>query len=822
MTTPEQALIAQAGPHVLSEMTKSVMAAEITKGCSSQIFQDCVALEPAFEPINVPPGFNSRTPNPDFAYEPLPTADELVRYQVRISPEQTFNWVRCEQFLKQLLSVNHRVGLEIKGNCEEIVISLLCHQRDAHMVSTSFDSKLEKCLLAPFQKHFLSKYDLDSWSNIRFYDFFPTPPYSHLLTRPDELKVSAYECLFACLAKIPPSAIGMYQVMFQPVSPEHNWHRNIKILVDMEHTATLVGNRGMVRGHPQQIPSNALTQMATEVESKAHNDKPFFAAAVRVAAVGDSDVQQYAESLALVGNLFQHGGRPLNYLTEYDYKQVFAIEHIRRMLMLGLTYRPGFLVNSEELAGLVHVPSSKIVEHLDRSFKLLDPITLADDALLAGTMIGTCTVAGVKRRVCIPEKIRLRQTHLVGSPGTGKSMLENNMALNDIKNGYGVAVLDPHGDLVESLLYQIPEHAMDRVIYFDPGDPNWVPLWNPLQKVPDQDIGRMADDLIGVLKSFVTGWGDRMENILRHSFFALMHLSGTTFLDVSDMLRKKTPRSERIRKLMLEIIDNETARMFWQYDFDNYKNDELGPPKHKLSKLLVSGTVSLMLSQPYSAFNFRHIMDKGMIFLANLSNLGSEVRNTIGGFMLSTMYTTALGRSIIPVDKRRVFHIYLDEAPRFVTDSLPDIIAETRKYGISLTLAHQYLRQFSQSKIDALSSVATTIVFNVDSKDAGYLCKNFRKKVSAEDIIELGVGEAMVRCGTEIVRIKTPPPLKIPKKHFRDEIIARSRELYCRPVHEVRKIIRNRGERFNKPFSPLTPAPSGPNTKILEPVLNEF
>jgi len=128
-----------------------------------------------------------------------------------------------------------------------------------------------------------------------------------------------------------------------------------------------------------------------------------------------------------------------------------------------------------------------------------------------------------------------------------------------------------------------------------------------------------------------------------------------------------------------------------------YRPDEFTPPKHKLSKLLVGGPVSLMLSQPDSSFNFRRIMDDGMIFIADLSKLGTAVREILGGFMVAVMHISALSRSDTPVDKRRPFQIYLDEAHRFTTDSLEDIIAETRKYGVGMTLAHQYMRQFGLS-----------------------------------------------------------------------------------------------------------------------------
>jgi len=517
----------------------------------------------------------------------------------------------------------------------------------------------------------------------------------------------------------------------------------------------------------------------------------------------DNIARKYLQSLTVFSSLFQHGGRALRSVTETDYKSILCSRQIREMFELGLTYRPGFLVNSTELAGLAHFPPATIAEHLEVSTALLDTLAVSTNARLRGTPVGTCSIANEEHPMYISQEIRICHTHVIGRPSMGKSTLEEHMVLDDIREGHGVAVLDPHGDLVERLLGLIPREDIDSVIYFDPSDPDWVPLWNPMQRVPGQSLGRMADDLVGVLKSFVTGWGDRMEHILRHSIYALLHLSGSTLLDIADILRTGSKESETMRRLILEVVENEEARNFWKHDFRNYRPDEFAPPKHKLSKLLVGSTVSLMLSQPKSSFNFRRIMDDGSIFLGNLSKIGTEVREILGGFMLAVMHMTALGRSDVPAAMRKPFHIYLDEAHRFVTDSMEDIIAETRKYGVSMTLAHQYLRQFTKTKVDALSSVGTTIVFNVDTADAAHLSRNFRNMVTVDDIVNLEVGQAIVRCGTNIARIKTLPPLDIPQKNFRDQIIARSRRDYCMPAAQVRQIIARRRERANKPFEPL-------------------
>jgi len=199
-------------------------------------------------------------------------------------------------------------------------------------------------------------------------------------------------------------------------------------------------------------------------------------------------------------------------------------------------------------------------------------------------------------------------------------------------------------------------------------------------------------------------------------------------------------------------------------------------------------------------------MDDGMIFLADLSsNLGTEVRNILGGLILAIMQVTALSRSDALPEKRRPFYAYLDEAHRFVTDSLEDMLVETRKFGVHLVLAHQYMHQFTPEKAAALASVGSTIAFSVDAKDAEYLAKTFRKAVNAEDFQALETREALVRIGNDMVKIRTLDRMPVPEVNFRNEIIERAHRKYCSPVAEVQERIRHRHPGKGETFSPLVP-----------------
>ena len=804
--TIEQALIGQAQPFMLEAKIKALIHDEITKGCRPELCPEPVSLEPPYQPIMGRRDLLNPDPQPLWSLESPPDLKDLVRFRVWISPEQEFDWRRCELFVRQLQGARRRVCFELRGNDQGLILTLLAHHPDVPIIIAAFRGVFEFCELSPYDHGLWAEPATGPWTDIRWRDFFPPPPYSHLLTRPPELHLSPLETLITAMSAIPAPAIGVYQVLFQAAPPGHNWHRNIQVLLDIEYALKLQDGLLAPQRYAQQAPSGDLRHMAGDLENKAHNDKPVYSMAIRLAVIGGANKSEsYMLSLTAFMNLFQHGGRPLDYLTEEDYLTVINPDRFREMLLLGLAYRPGFIVNSWELTGPVHVPPLSIIQNRTIIMDDLETLPLRNRNLSSGTWIGDCWYAGQAQTVCIPEDQRRRHTHLIGRSGMGKTSTQEHMILQDIEAGHGVAVLDPHGDLIERLLGLIPEHQVERTIYLNPGDPEWAPLWNPLDRVPGQDIGRMADDLVRAIKSFVSsgGWGDRLEHLLRNMIFGLIHLPHSTFLDLSNLLRTKSEESHRLSKEILKYLDNESARQFWHHDYQKYTKDDLGPPRNKLSKLLLSGTVSLMLSQPESRLSFRQIMDDGLILLINLSHVGSMVRGILGSFILSLLHLNALSRSRIPIEERRQFHIHCDEAHLIMTDTLEDLIAETRKYRVSLSLAHQYMSQFGRQKIDAFSSVGSTLIFNVDSKDAGYLVKDLRGLVEVDDLTSLETGQAVVRIGTDIVRVKMRPPLKVPAKNYRDRIIRESREKYCRPVYEIRKQLSRRGDRWALPFRRL-------------------
>jgi DNA helicase HerA-like ATPase len=785
--------IARAGPRALSNRAGALLNREAAKGCLPRIYPYTVGLEPAFQPIGVEREHSDVSPFPPDATPVTGSSDEqIVCLDIWISPDQSFDWKRSELFIKLLCPVRHPVMLELGGNKVEIRLAIRCHIDDAEIVQNAFISQFDKSEVCRGRNGLVPCLLEIKDKPLVFRDYYPPPPYSHLITRPDELLISPYLPVLRKLSGLPDGVTGAVQIVFQPVSPENDWHRNVQALLDLEFAAALWDGTHPTQRFAQQAPSNELRHMAADVETKAHPDKPFYAVALRVLVRGEAQgIEQHLTTLSAFTSPFVHGGRPLRYVSDAEYNQLLTREEIISMFTRGLSHRPGFLLNSWELSGLIHLPAANSIEIRQTPLKLLAPVTLSCGLATHGTAIGEAVTGNQRRSARIPKELDALHLHMLGAPGQGKTTTLEHMVLQDIDAGHGMAVIDPHGDLITRLLHLIPKEAVERTIFMDPGDPEWVPLWNPLKRAANQDIHRTADDLVYAFKRVVSGWGDRLEHLLRHTFQALMQMPEASLFDAAVLLQIKSEESKQMRQRIAAILDNPLARRFWQQDFDGYRREDLAPAQHKLSKLLVAGGVSHMLSQAESKIDFRKIMDEGHILLIDLSRIGSEARDLLGSFVLSLFHQAAIGRSVQPPNQRKFFRIYCDEAHRFVGGPIEDLLAETRKFNVGMVLAHQYLLQFESDKIGALSNAGTTVIFRVDAHDARHLTKDLQTKVKPEVLIKLNIGEAVARIGAEVVWIATPRPRNLPATNFLEEIVEHAHTNYCSQRDDIQRPHKN-------------------------------
>ena len=347
-----------------------------------------------------------------------------------------------------------------------------------------------------------------------------------------------------------------------------------------------------------------------------------------------------------------------------------------------------------------------------------------------------------RRRVAfgIKQADRLSHLYIIGKTGVGKSTLIETMVRQDFEHGRGLCLLDPHGDLVQRIYKHVPASRRKDVLYFNAPDRAQPFGYNPLRYVKEEKRSLAASGLLEVMKKlWPDAWGVNMEHILRHALLALLEIPGSTMADIPRLLSDK-----QFRRTVAARVSNEPVRQFWQREYERYslqkRADGAGPILNKVGAFLADPAVNKILTTPEEDLHFRQIMDKGQVLLVNLAKgqIGEDSAGLLGGMLVTTIGLAAFTRQDLAEAERRPFYLYLDEFQNFTTHSMVNMASELRKYGVSLTLAHQYLFQLTPEVREAVLGNAGTIVsFRVGARDAQYLAQEFQPTFSQQDFIDL-------------------------------------------------------------------------------------
>lgn len=385
--------------------------------------------------------------------------------------------------------------------------------------------------------------------------------------------------------------------------------------------------------------------------------------------------------------------------------------------------------------------------------------------------------------------------HVIGASGSGKSTLLFNLIRQDIENGEGVALLDPHGDLADSVLDAIPRTRIADVVVVDPSDETHSVGFNILSASSDLERTLLASDLISVFQRLSTSWGDQMSSVLQNAILAFLESDrGGTLAELRRFLLEPSYRTDFLKS----VRDSEVV-YYWQKAFPQLTgNKSIGPILTRLETFLSPKPIRLMVSQAKNRLDFREIMDSGKIFIAKLSQglIGRENAYLLGSLFVSKLQQTAMARQSRPQADRRDFWLYVDEFHHFVTPSMGEILAGARKYRLGLTLAHQELRQLHRDDEVAsavLSNPFTRIVFRVGDADARALSDGFTH-FEAGDLRNLDIGRAICRIERSDYDFNLTVPLPQSRTHLietatREEIIAASRTKYATPRSEVESVL---------------------------------
>ena len=405
---------------------------------------------------------------------------------------------------------------------------------------------------------------------------------------------------------------------------------------------------------------------------------------------------------------------------------------------------------------------------------------------------------------------RGKHIYVIGKTGMGKSTMLENMAIQDIQNGEGIAFIDPHGSTAEKLLDFVPHDRIKDVVYFAPFDTDHPIGFNVMEDVGYDKRHLVVSGLMGALKRiWVDAWSARMEYILQNTLLALLEYPDSTLLDVNRMLTNKTFRAAVVAKITDPIVKG-----FWVEEFaaftDTYTREATPAIQNKIGQFTANPLIRNIVGQGKSSFDLRKIMDEKKIFIVNLSKgrMGETNASLLGSMLVVKIYLAAMSRADEPAARMARlprFYFYVDEFQSMMNEAFADILSESRKYKLALTLANQYIEQMEEEVRDAVfGNVGTLIVFRVGPFDAEVLETVFDPTFTPEDLVGLGIGQIyltlMIDCvGSKPFSAETIPPIDTPPISYRDDCVRTSRELYGRSRAEVEAAVNQKQLDFQPP-----------------------
>jgi hypothetical protein len=416
----------------------------------------------------------------------------------------------------------------------------------------------------------------------------------------------------------------------------------------------------------------------------------------------------------------------------------------------------------------------------------------------------------------IKRKDRARHMYVIGKTGMGKSTLLENMAIQDIRNGEGMAFIDPHGSTAERLLDYVPEHRIQDVLYFAPFDMDYPVAFNVMEDVGYDKRHLVVSGLLAAFrKIWVDAWSARMEYILSNTLLALLEYEGSTLLDVNRMLVNKN-----FRKKVVENVKDPIVKAFWVEEFatytDRYTQEATPAIQNKVGQFTSNPLIRNIVGQAKSSFDIRDMMDRKKILIMNLSKgkVGEVNATLLGSMLVTKIYLAAMSRADVPaatLAELPSFYFYVDEFQSFANESFADILSEARKYKLNLIIAHQYIEQMEEEVRDAVfGNVGTTVAFRVGPFDAEVLETIFQPQFTQTDLVNLGF--AQIYLTLMIDGVGSPPfsattlaPFDLPPQTFTDQVIASSRKIYGRARTEVERALAEWHA-----LDPVTPEPAKP------------
>lgn len=657
----------------------------------------------------------------DSVEPPEPRPYELVELGVAVPPDVKVSVEAAEHLLLSLSSCRHPVSFEIVATHDSVVVQIATSLQDAGHVRNQLLAYFPESVVCDTTRRLEEALSCHAASLV--VDFGLSQEFMQPLRTVSKLDVDPLIAVVGAMSGLLSGETLVYQVLLQTAASP--WRESV-----LRATSTWDGD-DFFADAPELLP------LAKEKVSR-----PLFAVGLRLAVQAGHASRVWTLARAAGGALAQFEDSDSNHLLALDNEDYPDELHLADVLARR-TRRSGMILNSGELVSLVHLPSSSV--RSDRLTRHTLRTKAAPATMSTGVVIGTNVHAGESRPVALSPDQRMRHTHVVGVSGTGKSTLLLQMAVQDMQAGHGLAVLDPHGDLIDELLCRVPKSREGDLILVDPADLELPVPFNVLAAHSDLEKTLLASDLVAVFRRLSTSWGDQMTSVLSNAVLAF--LESTRGGHLAD-LRRFLIEPDFRRDFLATVTDPEVV-YFWQKEFPLLVGRPQAPLLTRLDSFLRPKPVRGMVAQQHS-LDFADVMNGGRILLVKLSqgSIGEENAALLGGLFVSKIQQTAIARQAIPEPERRPFLCYIDEFQSFITPSMASMLTGARKYRVGLVLAHQELRQmWNQDKDVAgavLANAGTRICFRVGGEDAKTLEGGFTS-FTQSDLQNLGLGQAVCR-----------------------------------------------------------------------------
>jgi hypothetical protein len=756
----------------------------------------------------LPPVLESNgSPEPEEHEPAVLIRDPLEEFQVSLPPDLDIASGSLEPFFNSLSLCREPLAFELLGVHGRVSVQFAAAPDDALLVRRQLQAFFPEAQFTHGKDAMAKQWLTCSGEETLVIEFGLGREFMFPLA---SSKVDPFIGIVGALAELQSDELALFQVLWQPVQDQ--WPESIIRSVTHEDGKPFFVN---------------MPELARAAEAKV--SRPLFAAVVRVAIKAGTFDRALQIGCDVAGALRVFTDPQGNHLIplrndDYPYEE-HAIDMLFRQ-----SRRSGMILNSGELAGFVHLPSSAV-----RSPALVRQTgkTKAAPTIVRqqkGLLLGHNEHAGEAAEVRLSPEQRVRHCHIIGATGTGKSTLLCNLITQAIETGEGVAVLDPHGDLIDRILGIIPPERVDDVVLVDPSDPEYSVGFNILSAHSDLEKNLLASDLVAVFQRLSTSWGDQMNSVLQNAILAFLESDRRgTIADLRRFLIEPPFRNEFLKS----VKDSEVV-YYWQKSFPFLSGGKsIGPILTRLENFLGQKPIRHMVSQPENRLDFADIMDSGKIFLAKLPEglLGQENSYLLGTLLVSKFHQIAMSRQAQRVESRRLFPIFIDEFANFIAKSMAETLTNARKYRISLTLAHHELQQLERNK-DVASAVMSNpfarIVFRVGDGDAKRLAEGF-SYFEPQDLRNLEAGRAICRVERSDYdfNLKVPLPDE-PEEPMttmrRQEVITASRKKYGTLKADVEAMLaaaRTGQREFHASPQQVTPVASEPKTAPIPEVSKE-